>query len=185
MDDARISPLAAWTPPELTGVRLAEIPFQTQVNLRLPGSGPAADAIGLALGVPLPVGPNTTTRSDELWVLWLGPDEWLAVGPPGADLEPRLRAAAGAGSASVVDVSAGRTTILVTGARAADLLAHGCALDLHPARFPVGSCAQTLLARAQVVLVAIGDEPSYWLLVRSSFAGYLADWLADAAVEYR
>jgi sarcosine oxidase subunit gamma len=215
MSDARVSPLAGWVPHPLTGLRLAELPFRTQVNLRLPANGPAADAIGLELGVPLPVEPNTTARVGELSVLWLGPDEWLVVGPPGADLEARLRARAGTGPVSVVDVSALRTTIVVAGPRARDLLAHGCALDLHPSRFPAGRCAQTMLAHAQIVLVAVSDEgavrdeadrdgadrdesgrdgagrgalgdaPAYHVLVRSSFVGYLAEWLEDAAVEYR
>ncbi|GIH17550.1 sarcosine oxidase subunit gamma [Rugosimonospora africana] len=183
------SPLAGWTPHPLTGIRLAELPFRTQVNLRLPAKGPAADAVGLELGVPLPVEPGTTAGSGELSVLWLGPDEWLVVGSPGADLAARLAARRGAG-VSVVDTSALRTTVLVAGPRARDLLAHGCALDLHPTRFPTGRCAQTLLAHAQIVLVAVDDgtsgaEPAYHLLVRSSFANYLADWLEDAAVEYR
>jgi sarcosine oxidase subunit gamma len=87
---------------------------------------------------------------------------------------------------SVTDVSAQRTTLLVGGPRARDLLAHGCSLDLHPRAFGPGRSAQTMLARAQVVLVA-RDEPraGFWVLVRSSFAGYLTDWLLDAAVEYR
>jgi sarcosine oxidase subunit gamma len=122
-----------------------------------------------------------------LTVLWLGPDEWLVVGPPDTqwDVEQRIRAASGDEHVAVTDVSAQRTTLLVSGARARDLLAHGCALDLHQRAFGAGRCAQTTLARAQVVLVA-RDEPGagFWVLVRSSFAGYLTDWLLDAAAEY-
>lgn len=109
------------------------------------------------------------------------------VGPPGAqeDLEARLRKAAGEAHVSVTDVSAQRTTLLVSGPRARDLLAHGCSLDLHPRVFTPGGCAQTALARAQVVLVARAEaRAGFWVLVRSSFAGYLADWLLDAATEY-
>jgi sarcosine oxidase subunit gamma len=83
-----------------------------------------------------------------------------------------------------VDLSAARTTVLVAGDRARDLLAHGCALDLHPSRFPAGRCAQTMLAQAAITLVCVDPEPAYWLLVRASFARYLADWLVDAAAEF-
>ncbi|MEU0221251.1 sarcosine oxidase subunit gamma, partial [Streptomyces sp. NPDC006265] len=39
--------------------------------------------------------------------------------------------------------------------------------------------------RSQVVLVARDDpRAGFWVLVRSSFAGYLTDWLLDAAVEW-
>jgi sarcosine oxidase subunit gamma len=168
-------------------LRLAELPFLAQVNLRIDPKTPAAGAVGLTLGVPLPLEPNTVGRGGDLAVLWLGPDEWLVVGPPGSagELEARLREAVGEEPASVVDVSAQRTTLLVAGARAAELLAHGCSLDLHPRSFEAGCCAQTTLARAQVVLVPRDEhKPGFWVLVRSSFAGYLADWLLDAAAEY-
>ncbi|WP_326573753.1 sarcosine oxidase subunit gamma [Streptomyces sp. NBC_00481] len=168
-------------------IRLAELPFLTQLDIRLDAKGAAADAIGLALDLPLPLEPNTVVRAGQLTALWLGPDEWLLVGPPGTerDLESRIRTAAGDEPVSVTDVSAQRTALLVAGPHAHDLLSHGCALDLHPRAFEPGRCAQTTVGRTQVILVA-RDAPGsgFWVLVRSSFAGYLTDWLLDAATEY-
>ncbi|MEU8036543.1 sarcosine oxidase subunit gamma family protein [Streptosporangium sp. NPDC049078] len=194
----RLSPLARLEPVSNQDLRIAELPFLTQIDLRVePGSGTATGVAGAlaALGVPLPVEPGTfastghdvppsgTAGSDTL-VLWLGPDEWLVVGPAGdTGLETRLRAAAGTGHAAVTDVSAQRTVLLVAGPRARDLLSHGCALDLHPRVFGPGRCAQTMLARAQVVLAARGGD-EFHVFVRSSFAAYLAAWLLDAAGEY-
>lgn len=179
--------LAAATRGSGGAVRLAELPFLAQLNVRLDAKGAAGDAVGRALGVQLPLEPNTVVRTEESTALWLGPDEWLLVGPPGAqhDLESRVREAAGDEPVSVTDVSAQRTTLLVSGPRARDLLAHGCALDLHPRAFGPGRCAQTTLGRTQIVLVS-RDEPGagFWVLVRSSFADYLADWLLDAATEH-
>ncbi|MFD0434224.1 sarcosine oxidase subunit gamma [Streptomyces chartreusis] len=179
--------LSAATRTSGGAVRLAELPFLTQVDVRLDAKGAAFEAVGLALDLQLPIQPNTVVRTGELTALWLGPDEWLLIGPPGGEgeLESRIREAAGDEPVSVTDVSAQRTTLLVTGPRARDLLAHGCPLDLHPRSFGSGRCAQTTLGRTQVVLVA-RDEPraGFWVLVRSSFAGYLADWLLDAATEY-
>lgn len=179
--------LAAATRASGGALRLAELPFLAQVNVRLDPKGPAADAVGLALGLQLPLEPDSVVHAGDRYALWLGPDEWLVVGPPGssADLENEIRAAAGDEPAAVTDVSAQRTTLLVAGPRARDLLAHGCSLDLHPRAFGPGRCAQTTLARAQVVLVARDElRAGFWVLVRSSFAGYLADWLLDAASEY-
>jgi sarcosine oxidase, subunit gamma len=66
-----------------------------------------------------------------------------------------------------------------------ELLAKGCALDLHPRVFRGDRCAQTYLARAQVILLAQPEQPAALrILARSSFARYVADWLLDAAVEY-
>jgi sarcosine oxidase subunit gamma len=162
------SPLAGFAFPSSSSLRLAEVPFLTQVNVRLdPKGSSAADPA-------LPLEPGTMTRTGDRLALWLGPDEWLLVGPPGSRFDLN--------AVSIVDVSAARTTIEISGARARDLLAHGCALDLYPSVFPEGRCAQTMLAHAQVILVHL--DGVYRVLVRSSYARYLAEWLVDAAVEY-
>jgi sarcosine oxidase subunit gamma len=153
-------------------VALREVPFLAQVNLR------ADDAAARALGLPLE--PNTTRAGGERTTLWLGPDEWLVIGPDGSAeaLEAELLGAS-AGWVSTVDVSANRTAIELTGPRVRDLLAFGCSLDLHPRAFGPGRCAQTTLARAQVVLEARGED-AFRVHVRGSFAVYLAAWLVDA-----
>lgn len=167
-------------------IRLAEVPFLTQLTLRVTPGTSAAEAAGRALGAPLPTTPNTTSAAGDVEVLWMGPDEWLVVAPAGADgLLEALEQAVGAEHATVVDVSAQRTAIDVWGADARDLLLKGCALDLHSRIFGVGRCGQTLLARTQVVLVPRSDESAYRVFVRASFAEYLAEWLLDAAAEYR
>ena len=103
--------------------------------------------------------------------LWLGPDEWLLIGAqPPADTR------------GIVDVSAQRTTIVVSGQSTLELLAFGCPLDLAAA---TGEwCAQTTVGRANVIMWGIGPD-EVRLLVRASFARYLADWLLDAATELR
>jgi sarcosine oxidase subunit gamma len=168
-------------------VRLSEVPFLTQLTVRVAPSTAAATAAGHALGAPLPLTPNTTSAAGEVQILWMGPDEWLVIGP--TELRTRLRArleAALAGEhATVVDVSAHRTVIELAGSDARELLMKGCAVDLHPRTFGPGRCAQTTLARAQVVLLARTPEPAYWVFVRASFAEYLAEWLLDASGEYR
>jgi sarcosine oxidase subunit gamma len=172
----RRSPLAALA-DALAGassdaVALREVPFLAQVNVR------ADDAAARALGLPLE--PNTTRADGERTTLWLGPDEWLVVGPDGtaaAIADDLLQAASG--WVTTVDVSANRTAIELTGPRVRDLLAFGCSLDLHPRAFGPGRCAQTTLARAQVVLEA-RDADTFRVHVRGSFAGYLATWLVDA-----
>ncbi|HET6868240.1 MAG TPA: sarcosine oxidase subunit gamma family protein [Solirubrobacteraceae bacterium] len=168
-------------------IRLAEVPFLTQLTLRLNPGASAARAAARVLGVNLPTAPNTTSAGGEVQVLWMGPDEWLVVAPEGAGerLCKRLEAALEGHHASVVDVSAQRTVVEFAGADARELLLKGCPLDLHPRAFAPGRCAQSTLARAQVVLLARSEEPAYWVFVRSSFAEYLAEWLLDAAAEYR
>ena len=161
-------------------IAMAEIPFLTQLDLRLDPDGPAAAAVGFKL----PGQACTSARSGDVDVLWLGPDEWLVVGPPGAAerLTGQLRSAVGTEHASVVDVSAQRTTLALSGPSVRDLLAGGCAIDLHPRVFGPGDCVQTELAHAPVVLLR--RDPGFWVFVRASFAAHLVDWLVDASVEY-
>ena len=111
------------------------------------------------------------------------------------ELETGLRSVISSGDAitddarfdgSVVDVSAQRTTLRLRGEHVRDLLAGGCAVDLHPRVFGRGAAVQTLLGQAAVVLMALDDTGThYQLVVRSSFAGYVIAWLLDAATEYR
>jgi sarcosine oxidase subunit gamma len=181
------SPLSGWNTAfaRLPGnVRIAEVPFLTQLNLRVEPGGPAAAAAGKALGGELPAEPCTAVAGiGDVEVLWLGPDEWLILASPGrqGELEDLLRAAIGDSPGAVVDVSAQRTALSLSGPAARAVLARGCAIDLDPRVAPAGTCVQTLLARAGVTIV-VRDESAgeFLLLVRASFAQYLAAWLVDA-----
>lgn len=174
---------------EATAGAARVVPVSAMVQVRAELPGPAADALAQVLGVPLPARPGTWVATPAGGrVVWLGPDEWLVTDPgaPSWDLEARLRAAAAPLGGAAVDVSAQRVVLRLSGSHARDLLAAGCAVDTHPSVFTSGSAAQTLLGQAGVVLLALSDDGcDYEVLVRSSFARYLADWLADAATEHR
>jgi sarcosine oxidase subunit gamma len=160
--------------------RVCETPYPAQVGLRVDPAGEAARRVADALGAALPVAPNTVARAGAREVLWLGPDEWLVVAPAGEEavIEAALRAAL-AGKGACVDLSANRTALELAGPAARDVLASCCALDLHPRAFGPGRCAQTLVAAAPAVVQQTGDEPAFRLLVRPSFAAYVAEWLLD------
>lgn len=188
---ARTGPLHGWSErfaalPD--GVQIIAEPFVAMVDLRLDPAESAA--LAAHLGVALPTTPNTWVQGYTTSVIWLGPDEWLVTSPftTPEDLESGLRAAVGAAGA-VIDVSAQRTTLSLRGEHVRDVLATGCSLDLHPRVFGAGSAAQTTIGLAGVVLLALDDDVDggathYEVLVRSSFARYLAAWLLDAAGEY-
>jgi sarcosine oxidase, subunit gamma len=144
-------------------VRLREMPFRVQYEIQRPDGD----------GWPEP---GRASGDGPRQLLWLGPDWYLLV-----DDEPVSEVDLPAGS---VDVSAQRTILELAGPLAPAVLAHGCALDLHPRAFAPGSCAQTMLAKAQVVLHQIGSEPTYRIFVRASLADYLVHWLLDAMAEY-
>jgi sarcosine oxidase subunit gamma len=169
------------------GARLAEIRLSSLVNLRLEADGPGLGEAVRLLGVELPLAANTFTRGDALRCLWLGPDEWLVVCEPGGPQEvaERLRECLAGEHASVIEVSAAYAALELAGAKAREVLAKACSLDLHPRAFLPGQCAQSNFARTQAILMLEDDSPVFRLFVRRSFATYLADWLLDAMSEYR
>ena len=183
----RTHPLEGWRTaferlPDTVGITVE--PFVAMVDVRLGTVGTEASA---ALGVELPTAPNTWVPAGTGRAVWLGPDEWLLSSTTEApeELEARVRAAALELGGSATDVSAQRIGLRLTGARVRDVLAKGCSIDLHPRVFGRGSSAQTMLGQAGVVLLALSDAgDDVVVLVRSSFAGYLADWLLDAALEF-
>ena len=167
-------------------VKLSEEPFVAMVDLRIDPDGPASSRASAVLGVELPTTPSTYVSTATLTAIWMGPDEWLITAGTrsAATLETELRAAVGEDGAAI-DVSAQRTTLRLSGPDAREVLAKGCSLDLHPKVFRKGTAAQTMLGLAGVVLIALDDAGSdYRILVRASFARYLADWLIDAAEEF-
>ncbi len=180
----RTEPLQAWTDTFAdlpASVGIAVEPYVATVDVR------GDSAVSGPLGVELPTVPNTWVPAGSGKAVWLGPDEWLLTGTTEApeELEARVRAAVVPLGGSAADVSAQRITLRLQGSRVRDVLARGCAIDLHPTVFGPGRSAQTTLGRAGVVLLALSETgDDYLVLVRSSFAGYLADWLVDAAAEF-
>ena len=165
---------------------IRELPFFSQVNFRAdPNDASTMLRLASSLGFALPVVPNTVTSLRERRALWLGPDEWLIVGPVDQEkaLAQALRDGLEGAFGSIVDVSANRTVLEIRGPKAGDLLAHGVAIDLDNRSFGPGRCAETLLAKAQVIIERVGDDQAFHLFVRASFAAYVADWLLDAAAE--
>ncbi len=168
------------------GVTLTERPYLTMVNLRVDPASEAADRIEKTLGAPLPRQCGHTTASGAHTVLWLGPDEWLVLSQAEMTaVAAELREALGADPGSVVDVSANRTTLELSGPAARQVLEKGCPLDLHPRAFGPGQAVSTTVGPVAVLLWQVDKVPTYRLFPRSSFADYLARWLIDAMSEYR
>ena len=188
----RSSPLAEWSARfAATGERpdaftIREVRSATQVNLRGNAADAAfAEAVRAVLGCALPTDANTWNEGNDCATLWLGPDEWLVVAPEGrnASLYGALHAALRSIHHAVTDVSANRTIIEISGEHARLVLAKGCPLDLHGSAFGPPQCAQTLLAKAQMILQCIDARPTFRVFVRISFAPYVGEWLLDAATE--
>jgi sarcosine oxidase, subunit gamma len=153
---------------DLGHVGAREVGLLAQVDVRVDAS--AAPHV-------FPRDANTWLTDGDRDVLWLGPDEWLVLGPPGTEraIGDQLERALGSAHHSVVDVSAARTVVEFSAGDRLDVFSHGCGLDLHPRSWRDGMCAQTLLARIPVILQE--RTASTRVFVRPSYANHIVDWL--------
>ncbi len=190
VDPALVTRMAAVSSPAVT---LRALPLRLLLSVRARGGACARVAAVLGVEALPRHGPMLVSPVGR--VTWLRPDEWLVEAALAADalatdaratdaLVTALSEAVGDGTpnadGAVVVLSASRHTLELSGARARDVLAAVCTLDLHPRTFPVGHATQTLLSRAPVLLQLVDATPTWRLLVRPSFVSYVVEWLADA-----
>ena len=184
------SPLkAAFEAGSVAGtVELREVPFLTMAGLRVDPGSDAGERLGTLTG-GLPAASGEVRSSGGTAVLWLGPAEFLLVAPAesheslGGELPRALVEALGDGAGQVVDLSANRTTLELTGPRARAVLEKGCSLDLHPRVFTAGTALSTEIGGIPAVLWKTAEE-EYRIFPRASFAEFLGRWLLDAMREY-
>ena len=136
------------------------------------------DVCERVLGARPPTAANTVASTVDAMIFWLGPDEWLYDGEKMVTVT-LLRAALAGVRSAVVDVSASRKTIVVAGERAETVMAKAATLDFCLHGFPVGTCAQTNIARTQGLIQRRAAQ-EFVIYVRPSFEGYLRAWLEDA-----
>lgn len=154
---------------------------QACLNLRGKPTAPFRAGVAQALGVKLPVAPCTHHRVGERTIHWLGPDEWLVTAPAGAEdaLQTELRGAL-TGHLAVTDVSGAWLAFNLPGPAAALMLRKSSPCDFHPRAFPPGRSVQTVLAKTTALIAHHADD-EFEVLVRTSYADYLARWLNAAA----
>ena len=172
-----------------SGVIFEELAFCVHLNLRCdPTDSQTLTAASTALGVGLPLVPNTFHEASDIRIHWLGPDEWLVLAPmTHIHLFEKINSAWTGLQHAVTDITGGQTVVRIEGERAREVLNQGCTLDLHQRVFQVGQCAQSLLAHVPVLISRNSDNGNaicrFDLVVRRSYADHLVRWLVDAARE--
>lgn len=135
--------------------------------------------IGTAAGLKLPARIRTGKSSKGRTALCIGPDEWLLICESGSGVGEALAGVEG-GLLSCVDISHRNTAIRLSGSQAANVLAAGCPQDLRDGNFPAGTCARTVLGKAEIVLFREAEE--VWRVeCWRSFSDYVWKFLVDAA----
>ena len=129
----------------------------------------------------LPLKFNTFSSGDHE-IYWLRPNEWLIATKENiesitAKLDQNI-------DIYIIDQSGGYTQMTLEGENSRDILEKGCPLDIRSKALNPGMCAQTNLAKSNVILAQLDDSPSYNIIVRRSFADYMAEWILNAGKEY-
>lgn len=188
------SPLAAraadMRAASTSAVAIREVPFVTQLDLR--GDSEDKDFLKTArkiLGTPLPAAPNRVREKGEISALWLSPDEWLLMTSEedASRLMSTFKVMFSDKFFALTDVSDNRTMLELSGPDSWSVLSKAGTLDYHPRAWKRADCAQTLLGSAQAIvwMKKEGKNPIFNLLVRNSFADYLATLLIDAMQEFK
>ena len=169
------------------GVVLRERRIGTQLAIRGDaGNAAVGAAVEEILGLGLPIEPKTARRGRGAAILWLGPNEWLAVLAAENDgtLPARFDDALSDVHHAVSDVSHSRCVIAIEGPNARDVLMKGTNVDLHPRVFTPDSCIHARFARCHALFHRLDDGGGFDVYVHRSFAVYAWTWLCDAAREY-
>ncbi len=179
------------TDTDRVGVHAHILDGVAHINLR--GHGEDVEflnGVEKTLGQPLPLAPNTVSNGEH-HVYWLGPDEWLIVSTANdaSVIVASLQDALIKQHVSINDISGGQVTLRLQGTDVRETLSKGCTIDLHVDAFRPGECAQSGLAKAGALIGCFDGPNTLELIVRRSFADYLARWLQHAArdsgIEFR
>jgi sarcosine oxidase, subunit gamma len=115
----------------------------------------------------------------------VGPTDWLvlAADPDPTPLLRRLDVLFAGSTFRATNVSQALIRVKIEGREARDLLAKGCALDLHPQRYPPGQSSRTRFADMPVIVRCMRPS-TFECIVALSYADYFLSWLEDAALEF-
>jgi len=143
-----------------------------------------ADSVAAALNAGFGLAPPTSPRivsNEAIALVWLGPDQWLAMAESG-DVAALIIEALGSGAA-VTDQSDGWVVVRLAGPQARNVLAKCLTIDLDPRVFRPGDVA---LTRAGHVDVRVWHETNgvYEIACARSYAAGLFGWLEESALEF-
>jgi len=137
------------------------------------------ETVAAARGLTLPGFGRVVTTAGWL-TLCVRPERWLVMqARTAAGARAALWQAACAPAGTAVDQSSALSMLHLSGARARELLARSCRVDLHADNLPAGRAVATLMAQTAVIIAVL---PSGLLvLTPSTTARHFREWLIASA----
>lgn len=171
---------------------MAELVFPARADLRvetraglglahvMARKGVTPAAIGAALGLTPPDGP-LRAQNEDMALIGVGPDVWLAVREGAAGDWADTLARQLEGLASVSEQSGGYLVLRVSGPAARELIQRGAFIDLDPSVFEPNAAATTSIAHMGAILWALETADSFEIALFRSYAASFAHWIETAS----
>ena len=170
------------------GVTITERRNLTIVEVAVfePPDAVATKAFADAVGITLPIEPNTSAASGDVSLLWSGPGRWLAVGPAELNgIHPQNPRHGLPVKFLLTDLSHSQCVLRLEGPAARDVLAKSLPLDLHENAFSPGTCGKSRVSDDINVLTHLVDpSPRFDLYVLRSYAIAYWEWLIVSAAPF-
>ena len=144
--------------------------------------------IGKNLNLLLPTEANTSTISDKLTAIWLGPDEWMIITNDLVKKDTNeyqlndllFNDISKKNLGAVIDVTDQFVQLEIKGKNIYEIFSAGSPFDFNEFRDKKGSSVQTILNHIDVIVHNKGDQIVN-LFVRRSFSKHLWSWINDSA----
>ena len=145
-------------------------------------------AVGKSLNILLPTESNTSTQSDKLTAVWLGPDEWMIYSNVPVDKnintyeteELLNNNISKLNLGAVTDVTDQFVMINLKGNKIYELFKAGSPFNFNDFQNKKGAVTQTILNKIDIIVHNL-DKNTVNLFVRRSFSEHLFSWMNDAA----
>lgn len=163
-------------------VTVAEAPLQGMITLRGKfDSAKFKSAVKKVLGSDIPA-QRTAMTAGDVTIMWMSPDELLALVPYEGVLGKvaDLTAALGEEHSLVVNVSDARAMFTLKGAKNRDVISKLAPVDLSPEAFTVGSVRRTRFSQVAAAFWFAAEDTAYVVCFRS-VAEYMFGLLSVSA----
>ena len=159
----------------------------TKINLRCKNRD-LITKIGKTISIIPPTESNTSVGDENLYLLWLSPDEWMLYTSERINLENDIykledelyREISKVNYGSVTNITDHWVMINLKGENVYELLSTSCPFDFNKFKSNKGSVVQTIFNHIDVI-IHHKNTNDLNLFVRRSFSQHLFAWMNDAA----
>ncbi|PHR60530.1 MAG: hypothetical protein COA47_07125 [Robiginitomaculum sp.] len=140
------------------------------------------DAFARKANITLPHKTNVVAHAGAVDIACVAPGEWLIIGAKKSveNFEADLSLIIESFTALLLPLTYARSSFVISGKGARQVLSAVCPLDLHPTVFSTEMCARSLLGDVGVFIQQVNDQPEFRVIIEQPDASYVWRLLYDA-----